>query len=346
MKQKHVVNLLTFWIPLKSWRKKCRNKLMNLFVSKALIRKIREKYPEGILFLSPHAGIGEFVQSLCLMRALKNKISEQIVIITAKKTEQDICKLYRQTVSCYYDPDVKIYETSDMIFPLQKGKIYPFYRLPKPMATKRAKDIDFLKDFFQLPQNIRIEKIQPKRPETVNDNLKKLEDIFLNRKTILIFPEANTYDSSVITKEVWLDAAKKLQAKGYTCIFNSQHSFEGFLSIFLPIDETVYLSSLATAIITFRSGLSELIALATACKMLVIYPNGTTHLFREECRVSMDDFLKRIKRMPLILSMPDNPIISTFKIGSLADNFERMNVQNYYYDFNDNDFIHFVLNKV
>lgn len=336
------IKLLTFWIPIKKWRKKCRNKLLNLFILKRLIKK----YPKGIFFLSPHAGIGEFVQSLCLMKALKHKIAKQIVIITSKKSEEDICKLYNNTVTCYYEPNLKIYETNKMSESLEPGKLYPFYTLPKPTAIKRTKDIDFLKDFFKLPQNVKIEKIKPDRPQKIDDSFLKLENIFKSEKTILLFPEANTYDSSVVTNELWIEVATKLQNVGYTCIFNSKEVFEGFLNIFLPIDKTIYLSSLATAIITFRSGLSELLALATNCKMLVIYPNGTTNLFKKECNINIDCFAERLKTYPIILEDSNNPVISSFKIGSLSDNFDRKNCKNFFYDFDNVKFINFLMKEI
>lgn len=342
----YIIKILTFWIPIKKWRKNCRNKLLNLFLLKRFMRKVTKKYPEGIFLLSPHSGIGEFVQSLCLMKALKHKISKQIVIITSKKTEEDICKLYNNTVSCYYDPNLKIYETNNISESLEPGKLYPFYALPKPTAIKRTKDIDFLKDFFLLPQNAKIEKIKPHRPKKIDDSFLKLENIFKTQKTILLFPDANTYDSTVVTNELWIEVASRLQNAGYTCIFNSNEVFKGFLNIFLPIDKTMYLSSLATTIITFRSGLSELLALATNCKMLVIYPNGTTNLFKKECNINIDCFVERLKNSPIILEDPDNPVVSSFKVGSLSENFDRKNCKNFYYDFDNVKFINFLMEEI
>lgn len=342
----YIIKILTFWIPIKSWRKKCRNLLLNLLISYPFIIKMRKKYPDGVFLLSPHAGIGEFVQSLCLMKALKDKISKQIVIVTTKKNERDICNLYIDTVSCYYNPDIKIYETNPITNILEKGKIYPMYLLPKSNATKRSKDIDFLKDLFLLDQNVKIEKVIPNKPDIISDNFLELENILKNKKTIFIFPEANTYDASVVSDKLWIEIANKLQNKGYQCIFNSKKVFNGFLNVFLPVNETIYLSSLAYGIISFRSGLSELIALTTKCKMLVIYPNGTTHLFKKECNVSIDEFLKRIENFPLILSNPNNPIVSSFKIGSISENFDRSECKDYYYDFNNSDFINFILSEL
>ena len=339
---KFLIKLLTFWIPVKSWRKKIRLNLQRKLLSKSLIAKLSKKYPDSVFLQSPHAGIGEFIQSLCLMKEVKKKIGKNIVIVTNKKIESQICKLYEQTIDCCFDKDFEPCSSVKMEEKLKVNNIYPMYQLPNKNSAKRKYDIEFLKDFFGLDENAKIEKIKPKRPKDVSDKFLTLENIFKSHKTILLFPDANTYDSTVISDEFWIDIAKELNKKGYHCVFNSPKTFNGFENIFLPLDETVYLSSLADGIISFRSGLSELLAVTTKCKMLVFYPNGTSHLFRKECQVSIDDFKKRIENMPLILRDKNNPVISTFHVGSLSCNFDRDNCKDFYYNFDNAKLFNFV----
>ena len=345
-----LIKFLSCLIPIKKWRKTVRNKLDYLLITRPYLNKLKKQYTDCIFLLSPHAGIGELTQSLCLMKGLKERINKSIVVLTKRKTEYDICRFYDKTVTCHYDPDLNIRSVSLMEYDFKSGNIYSLYQLPKPEAIKRSCDIDYLKDYFLLDQNTEVERIKPVRPDIVKDDLLMLERNLKSRKSILIFPEANTYDSSVISKKTWIMVANRLKDKGFICVFNSKEVFDGFQSIFLPIRETVYLSSLVSNIITFRSGLSELLALSTTCLMLVVYPNGTSHLFRKECNVSIDDFLaKRLKssmKQSDLRNDPDNPIIKTFNHVALDRNFNRKNCKNFRYDFNNDNFINFLCSEI
>lgn len=53
-----------------------------------------------------------------------------------------------------------------------------------------------------------------------------------------------------------------------------------------------------------------------------------------------------LKNYPIILEAPDNPVVSSFKVGSLSENFDRKNCKNFYYDFDNIKFINFLMEEI
>ena len=339
---KMLAKLLTFWIPIKKWRKKLRAQIQVFCGTYAILKKLQKKYPNSLFFVSPHAGIGELTQSLCLMKEVKDKTNKNIVIITKKKTEQSICNLFKSVVSVCYIPDFDLAIKSEYPVNPDSKHIYSMCLFVKKESTPREFDIALLKDYLHLEQNSAVLHIVPSRPQNTDSNFASLEKLVKNNKTILLCPEANTYDSDVMTKSDWIKIASALKQKGFHCIFNANEQFAGFQSIFLPIDQMVYIAHLINGIVSFRSGFSELLAITTTCPMILIYPNGTTHLFKKKWNISINQHKERLKQFPILLKDGMPGIQNTFVANSIALNFERDYAKDFYYDFNLSDLIGFI----
>lgn len=342
---KKLIRFLTFWIPVKKWRKKCRDIIFRSLVNRKELKFLNNMYPDSVFFISPHAGIGELTQSLCLMSALKSKIKKNIVVITRKRIEQSVCKLFSKTVSCYCHSNFQGIAERKIPLEIKTGCFYPMYSLPKDALVKRKYDIDFLKDFYHLSQDDKVEHIITEKPNNVSDAFVEIESFIKKNKVILIFPDANTYDSSVISDDVWVRVAEKLEKIGFKCLFNSDKKYPHFKNIFLDIYETVYLASFVSGILTFRSGLSELLAVATECRMLVFYPDGRTHLFQKKCNMSIKAYEDRLKSFPVILDEKLSLTENGFKISSISKNFDRKYCKDYYYNFDILGFENFILQE-
>ena len=355
-----LVKLLCAFIPSKKLRRKIRDVAYKNRAPKLLIKRLKKLYPNSVFLWLPVGGIGEFAQIVSLIKAFKEKINKNIVLITNKKVEKDVVSLIDESiVKCYYE-DGLFYDISkirDNITYLPKNlnsnTLYPAYKYADINFTKRDSVIGFLKDFYNLDQDVELYRINPIRPENNNQDFLDVENIFKNKKVVFIFPEANTYDYTIITKEAWIDVATKLTKEGYICIFNSKEKYGDFVNIFFDIKETLYLAGLAFSIISFRSGIAELLAMSTNCNMIAVYPNAKTHLFTKNftekfLKKTIKEFEEQLERNDTlyILNKDYSPIIAIFIADSISKNFNKNNCENYIYDFDNEDFYNFIISKL
>ena len=326
---KTFINILCLFIPSKKIRQNIRNKTYKKINNYKLLKEINKLYPDRVVFLSLSKGIGEFTQGISLLKELNKKINKKFVIITSSKLEKDVISLMDNDIlSCFYIENNTItLPTIDKLPENKFDNIYCLYLKNNDYKIIRTY-IDYIKLYYNLDLDAKIDRIKPSRPENNNQDFLDIEKIFKNEKIIFIFPEANTFDCSIINKNTWLDIANKLKNQGYTCIFNSKEKFDGFKNIFFNIKETLYLANLTNSIITFRSGIAELLAISTTCKMFVIYPDVTKNFI-------INSDIKSIYSNEQFLN-----------ITSIEKNFDRENCIEYIYYFNDNDFYNFILTNI
>ena len=352
---KFCTKLLCLFIPNKKLIKGTKN---HKTIS---INELKEKYPDSIFLMLLNAGLGEFSNVVCLLKPLKEKINKNIVLIVNRDIETKLCSLF-DSFQYFYKNNLIIkeedidYNKNHLPEVLDTTKIYPAYKYfhTGDIVRKEKLWILYYKNYFNLDKNTKLDRIKPSRPENNNQDFLDIEKIFKNEKVIFIFPEANTFDCSIINKNTWLDIANKLKNQGYTCIFNSKDKYDNFINIFFDIKETIYLANLANSIISFRAGMSELLAISTTCNMIVVYPNAKTHLFSKSlCYFDINEYSNKLRNneIPILFDYnkeDDNTTIiqKAFQLYSIPDNFDRENCVEYIYDFNDNDFYNFILTNI
>ena len=354
-----LVKLLCAFIPSKKLRRKIRDVAYKNRTPKLLIKRLKKLYPNSVFLWLPFGSIGEFTQIISLIKAFKEKINKNIVLITNKKVEKDVVSLIDESiVKCYYKDRLLLNENERSFIKtvdnLNNNVIYNAFKCPDEYSNKRDNILDFLKDYYNLDRDVELYRINPIRPENNNRDFLDVENIFKNKKVVFIFPEANTYDYTIITKEVWVHVATKLTKEGYICIFNSKEKYGDFVNIFFDIKETLYLASLASSIISFRSGIAELLAISSICNMIVIYPNGKTHFLLENSvyrqlfkNKTIKDYEKELAENKVyILDKNYSPIIASFNINSIPKMFNKNNCENYIYDFDNEDFYNFIISKL
>ena len=297
---KTFINILCLFIPSKKIRQNIRNKTYKKINNYKLLKEINKLYPDRVVFLSLSKGIGEFTQGISLLKELNKKINKKFVIITSSKLEKDVISLMDNDIlSCFYIENNTItLPTIDKLPENKFDNIYCLYLKNNDYKIIRTY-IDYIKLYYNLDLDAKIDRIKPSRPENNNQDFLDIEKIFKNEKIIFIFP-----------------------------VFNSKEKFDGFKNIFFNIKETLYLANLTNSIITFRSGIAELLAISTTCKMFVIYPDVTKNFI-------INSDIKSIYSNEQFLN-----------ITSIEKNFDRENCIEYIYYFNDNDFYNFILTNI
>lgn len=93
-------------------------------------------------------------------------------------------------------------------------------------------------------------------------------------KTVIITPEAKSFNSPLLSDPVWLALADRLVEAGYGVIFNSKKPYLNYPALFLTIGETVALAKLCGHVIGVRSGLLDILAGETDAFIQALYPSA------------------------------------------------------------------------
>lgn len=117
------------------------------------------------------------------------------------------------------------------------------------------------------------------------DLLKRLD--CKTKKTVFIFPDAESLILVNETQEFWILLADKLSRAGFSVIFNSKSTFGSYESVFLPVADSVCLAKLCGYVIGKRSGMLDVLAGTTETIIEAIYPVFTNE--NQDCY----DFITR-----------------------------------------------------
>lgn len=176
--------------------------------------------------------------------------------------------------------------------------------------------------------------------EQIVEAEKKLKEIdWLEEKTVMIFPDANTFVLDDIKDEVWIQLADWLKLAGYKVVFNTKKMYEGYTSVFWDISTTVMAVRKFGFALGLRNGMFDILAGSTAAKLLAFYiPDDKPINFEIVCHngkqikiydeyivnetaVNMGDFRMQIWNLKAI--RPDEKIIEAFW---LENSIERLNM--------------------
>ena len=213
------------------------------------------------LILFPPQGVGDVILVCALMKEYKkNNTNKDLSLWIRKKHFYDLAKFYLAEIcDVIYSQSLSDYSSLENIdVKIYAGKtfhdLYVNNKNVKSMFTKA----------MNIPEDAPL--YYPPMEEIKDDTLSK---------TILIAPDAITCPK-IIEDDVWLVLALMLQAKGYEVIFNTdkENRFDGFQKVFWDIETTVQKVNNMKAVISYRSGLSDVIgALCRHTPQYVIYPS-------------------------------------------------------------------------
>ena len=78
--------------------------------------------------------------------------------------------------------------------------------------------------------------------------------------------------------------------------------------------------------------------------MVVIYPDGKTHLFQKEKMMSIQEFKNNtIKIFPWVLNDAQDITLQTYKWNSISKNYNRDDCKDFYYDNNPAQLANFTI---
>lgn len=339
---KFIRNSIWIFIWNRSWRKALKAKLHAL-ISKEIIKQIEEKHKDYWIFF-PRWSFGDIALCASYVNAFKQKFGGKVLMLTIYKTQADFIELYPSIDKALWIEDDRLSNYLDSIDltkqTLQKGQLYVMFA-PYISAEKKCNDFgEDYRNFLNIDNSVSKEKFQ------VNENdrniaYKKFKELKLKKnKTIFLAPHSVTFNSKDLSTNFWETLADKFINLGYCVIFNSDYEpYKKYGQIFLPITQTIPFLELCKATITFRSGLSDIIALSGTKNMSVIYPHDLKYSYYD-----IDTQIKKFKKSyawDTAKSNEDN----LFRIHSLNNVFNRSDIDEIIFNQNESELISYLIEK-
>ena len=310
-----IIRLLGFKIKYKLKNKYQPEKFFEL----ESMQFIKDNYPQDYVILS-RDGVGDnfFLAGLC--KEFKKQHSGKIVIIVLQKKLIDYLKSFPSIDEVIYEPKFKVIQNKGILQrEIQKGKLnliaYP-YRGEKPNYVFA----DSYANLLNLPLDTKYELpvISSKNISIAEAEINKL--IINPSKTILLIPEATMFNYKFLPPEFWKQFAKKIINQGYDVVFNSNNpEYTEFKMTFLPIMDFLALAKQIKYIISFRSGINDLLVGMNITNLTAIYPKHLEVLWADN--YIMENLYNRYHEK-LFKSEFEN----IFHIYSLNSNFRRNDI--------------------
>ena len=167
----------------------------------------------------------------------------------------------------------------------------------------------------------------------------EFEKLKLNpQNTVLLIPDATMFDYRIIDSVFWINLAGKLQNPGYEVVFNcNMPEYKHFKCTFLPIMDFLAFTKQVKYIVSFRSGISDLLAGMNMFNMSVIYPPNL--------EVIWADALQFHNLHKWHEQKYDNEFDNIFNIHSLNATFKTDKIDEIIYDYNDERIIERITNN-
>ena len=334
---KRIINILLFGN--KTLRKKIRTNL-DMELIKNINNEITEKYPNDYIIFSRN-GVGDIYFVAGLLDEFRKKHPlNKVIYMTDKPNLVKFISSFDGVDRVVADKDFKILQA---VSPLQKkiepGKInylYFPYRGPK----KNFVFADSYTNFLDL-------ELKTKRttPKLTKENLKNAEIEYkkLNlkpEKTIMLIPEAVMFDYRVLSPKFWITLADRLEKEGYQVVFNSKNKvLKKYKSTFLEMTDFIAFCKQVNHIISFRSGICDVLVGAGINNLTAIYPNNLEVIWAN--KFIFDNLLNKYHEQTGTTEFEN-----IFNIYSLNTNFHRKNIQEIIYNTNDNKLIEEILSSL
>lgn len=263
------VRIVNITIPIKSVRKNLRQQLQYIRLDD-FKDKFSAKYPDYYQFVMFQPW-GDFYITASLLSEFKKNNNDAKILAVCVNQEQ---KIVLETFSAidkieiikkeFYNKLLSINLPKNFKQQLEKGKLYCLSHWHYSDADKN-KSYNFLELYTKM--------LGLKHPTSLT--VSNILNLQTNSNDILIYPEANSFDYSEITKDFWVSLADDLSSIGYNVIFNSKKQTYGkYQTIFYPMNKSIEFAKQCKFIIGMRSGFGDILAINKVKNHIVVYPQS------------------------------------------------------------------------
>lgn len=299
---------------------------------------IREKYSDYYCVFSRY-GIGDIFFIASLINAFKKKNGGKVAYFTEKKGLVEVLKAFPSIDEVIFDKDLSfLQEEQNLQQHLQIGKLHKLF-FPYRGTKETYTFSDNYNNLLDLPLDADRELpiISEKNYLNAKNEFKKLK---INpHKVILIIPDAAMFDYRVIDSKFWMNLAKKLESSGFDVVFNTKlDEYKHFKNTFLPVMDFVAFAKQIKHIISFRSGVCDLLAGLNSSNLTTIYPPNLEVIWAD-AKDFNDLHKNHVKQF-------DNEFDNMFSIHSLNKTFKRADIQEIIYDYDDSKISDYILERI
>lgn len=322
-------------------RRKLRDEIKNTYKNnkkQEIARLIREKYSDCYCIFSRY-GIGDIFFVASLIKAFKEKNNGKVVYFTEKKSLVKVLKAFPSIDEAIYDKDIGfLQEEQNLQQHLQVGKLHKLF-FPYRGTKETYTFSDNYNNLLDLPLDA--ERELPVISEENYLNAKKeFKKLKINpQKTILIIPDATMFDYRIIESKFWINLSRELESKGFDVVFNTKlDEYKHFKNTFLPVMDFVAFTKQIKHIISFRSGVSDLLAGMNMSNLTALYPPNLEVIWADAMYFH-ELHKNHIKQF-------DNEFDNMFAIHSLNNTFKRNDIDEIIYDYNPENLIKHITSKI
>ena len=270
----YLKRLVTLTIPFKEYRRSLRNRLQNKYFKNKMRNIVKEKYSDAYVLFSRN-GVGDVFFVASLINEFKKNHKGKVIYLTEKKSIQKFLKSFSSIDEVLYDKDFGVFQGMAIVQRrIRKGQInflYFPYRGNKPNYVFA----DSYANLLELPLDT-----ERDLPQICEEDIKMSNDEFkrLNinpQKTIILIPENVMWNYKVLSPKFWKTLAIQIEKLGYDVVFNSNNrEYKNFKTTFLPICAFVDFAFKVKHVISFRSGIDDLLVGMGMKNLTAIYPNN------------------------------------------------------------------------
>ena len=322
-------------------RRKLRNEIKNAYKNmkkQEIANLIQEKYSDCYCIFSRY-GLGDIFFVASLIKAFKEKNGGKVIYFTEKKRLVKILKAFTSIDEIVFNKDLGfLQEEQTLQQHLQKGKLNKLF-FPYRGSKETYTFSDNYNNLLDLPLDSERE-----LPVITDENhfkaKKEFEKLKINpQKTVLIIPDATMFDYRIIDSKFWLNLSKELESKGYDIVFNTKLSkYKHLKNTFLPVMDFVAFAKQIKHIISFRSGVSDLLVGMNISNLTAIYPPNLEVIWADA--ICFHELHKNhFKQF-------DNEFDNMFAIHSLNNTFKRNDIDEIVYNYNDVEIINRITQNI
>jgi len=298
---------------------------------KELAKLIRDKYPDYYCIFSRY-GLGDIFFVASLLKEFKKKNGGKIVYFTEKKRLVKFLKAFPSIDEVVYDKDINfLQEEQTLQRHMTKGRLNKLF-FPYRGSKETYTFSDNYNNLLDLPLDT-IRELPLINKENYKKAKKEFEKLKLNpSKTVLMIPDATMFDYRIIDSSFWINLTKNLQNKGFNVVFNCKMpEYKHFKNTFLPVMDFLAFTKQVKYIVSFRSGVSDLLAGMNMFNMSCLYPPNLEVIWADA--IVFHDLHKRH------IHKYDNEFDNMFSIHSLNTTFKTDKIDEIIYDYDDEKII-------
>ena len=312
--------------------KKLRKKTifnLNSKIISLLQQKYSNQYQNDYIIFSRN-GAGDIFFAASLLEEFKKTHPGKIVYITDKPNMKNFIESFSGVDEVIADEDTALFQgLSTVQKTLQKGQInflfFP-YRGTKPNYVFADSYANLLGLSPAVPRTL--PRISNENKSNAHEEFQKLS---LNaQKTVILIPESVMFDYRILSCEFWKTLAKNLQKAGFDVVINSKNkTYKNFKTTFLPINDFIEFSKSVKHVISFRSGICDVLAGCGIKNITAIYPPNLELIWAD--KFIFDNMLNKYHQR-----LFETEFENIFHIYSLNSNFKTNENKEIIFDYNEN----------